>query len=118
MLSSPQFTRIDTAEFTVIGCVRYWAAIKSGGHYFGRLGRFCRAGRWAPQATKFAGGGVFTVNTFSQGEAVAFFDGDADGATDRRHLAAGEEGVLCTVVLRLFFGNRGSGRKMLPNSLS
>ena len=47
------------------------AAIKSGGHYFGRLGRFWRAGRRAPQATIFTAGGVFTVNTFSHRQAVA-----------------------------------------------
>ena len=55
--------------------VKKQAAIKSGGHYFGRLGRFWRAGRRAPQATKFAGGGVFTVNTFSHGQAVAIGEG-------------------------------------------
>ena len=44
---------------------------KSGGHHLGRLGRFWRAGRKAPQDTKFAAGGAFAANTFSHGQAVA-----------------------------------------------
>jgi len=65
------------------------SVIKSGGHCFGRFGRFWRAGRRAPQATKFAGGGVFTANAFSHGQAGRGRSFQAQGCHQHRQRNAG-----------------------------